>query len=117
METQPPPINWSNIVKQPPKPPATKPPIVAPASIAAGSCKSTNGIAVAVVDANAIIQGGEKLHKMSDKFVSVAEVIDEVRDPRSRHSLNLLPFDVNTMEPSPDSLKKGICLCFLFELD
>lgn len=65
---------------------------------------------MAVVDANAIIQGGEKLNHMADKFVSVSEVIDEVRDPRARRSLNLLPFDVNTMEPSGDSLKKGLIL-------
>lgn len=45
---------------------------------------------------------------ISYKFVSVSKVIDEARDPRSRHSLNFLPFDVNTMESSPDSLKKVI---------
>ncbi|KAL8101926.1 hypothetical protein AgCh_033721 [Apium graveolens] len=105
--------NWSNIVKQPPKPPSNQPlngHVITSggAGIVAGSCKSTIGLAVAVVDANAIIQGGEKLNHMADKFVSVAEVIDEVRDPRARHSLNMLPFDVNTMEPSGDSLKKVI---------
>lgn len=107
--------NWSNIVKQPPKPPSNQPSnghviTSGAAGIVAGNCKSTNGLAVAVVDANAIIQGGEKLNHMADKFVSVSEVIDEVRDPRARHSLNLLPFDVNTMEPSGDSLKKGLIL-------
>ncbi|KAK1353338.1 putative Nin one binding (NOB1) Zn-ribbon, ribonuclease, PIN domain-containing protein [Heracleum sosnowskyi] len=101
--------NWSNIVKQPPKPPSNEHVITSSgAGIVAGNCKSTKGIAVAVVDANAIIQGGEKLNNMADKFVSVSEVIDEVRDPRARHSLSLLPFDVNTMEPSSDSLKKVI---------
>lgn len=73
-----------------------------------GSCKSTKGIAVAVVDANAIIQGGEQLHNSADKFVSVSDVIQEIRDPTSRHRLNFLPFTVDTMEPSPESLKKVI---------
>lgn len=72
-----------------------------------GSCKSTKGIAVAVVDANAIIQGGQSLSHVADRFVSVSEVIGEIRDPNSRHSLNFLPFSVDTLEPSPDSLKKG----------
>lgn len=72
------------------------------------SCKSTKGIAVAVVDANAIIQGGDKLTSFAEKFVSISEVIDEVRDPVSRHRLNFLPFTVDTMEPSPESLKKVI---------
>lgn len=63
---------------------------------------------MAVVDANAIIQGGERLIHSADRFVSVAEVISEIRDPASRNSLNFLPFTVDTLEPSPESLKKVI---------
>ncbi|KAL3818078.1 hypothetical protein ACJIZ3_003983 [Penstemon smallii] len=73
-----------------------------------GSCNSSKGIAVAVVDANAIIQGGERLAHSADRFVSVSDVIAEIRDPASRHSLNFLPFTVDTLEPSPDALKKVI---------
>jgi hypothetical protein len=62
---------------------------------------------VAVVDANAIIQGGQSLTHCADRFVSVSEVISEIRDPTSRHSLNFIPFSVDTLEPSPDALKKG----------
>ncbi|GAB4856874.1 hypothetical protein Ancab_014793 [Ancistrocladus abbreviatus] len=71
-------------------------------------CKFTKGISVAVVDANAIIQGGERLTHLADQFVSLSEVINEVRDPTSRHRLSLLPFTIDTMEPSPDSLRKVI---------
>ncbi|KAI3689551.1 hypothetical protein L2E82_47511 [Cichorium intybus] len=103
---------WSNIVKQNPTPPNPNNHHHDPSQTAAaafvGSCKSTKGIAVAVVDANAIIQGGEQLHNSADKFVSVSDVIQEVRDPTSRHRLNFLPFTVDTMEPSPESLKKVI---------
>ncbi|KAK9067977.1 hypothetical protein SSX86_012088 [Deinandra increscens subsp. villosa] len=103
---------WSNIVKQAPPPQNPnnhrhdQSQSIATALV--GSCKSTKGIAVAVVDANAIIQGGEQLHNSADKFVSVSDVIQEVRDPTSRHRLNFLPFTVETMEPSPESLKKVI---------
>ncbi|EPS69113.1 hypothetical protein M569_05652, partial [Genlisea aurea] len=73
-----------------------------------GSCKSSKGIVVAVVDANAIIQGGEGLLHSANRFVSVPEVIAEIRDPGSRFALNLLPFSVETIEPTPESLKKVI---------
>ncbi|KAL2547528.1 Nin one binding (NOB1) Zn-ribbon like [Forsythia ovata] len=108
---------WSNILKQ--KPPQNLPPPLAPQlfspiinnkkhGVMVGSCDSRKGIAVAVVDANAIIQGGERLSLSADRFVSVPEVIAEIRDPASRHSLNFLPFSVDTLEPSPDSLRKVI---------
>ncbi|CAN4075936.1 unnamed protein product [Withania somnifera] len=124
MDTQPPtpPLCWSNVVKQQPPsqppPKTTTNPVTVTAAAAAtatagtgvlvGSCKSTKGIAVAVVDANAVIQGGDKLNHSADRFVSVPEVLSEIRDPSSRHSLNFLPFTVDTMEPSPDSLIKVI---------
>lgn len=73
------------------------------------SCKSTNGISVAVVDANAIIAGGDSLHNCADKFVSVPEVMQEIRDPVSRHRLSFIPFTVETMEPSPEAINKGTC--------
>ncbi|KAK4349672.1 hypothetical protein RND71_032427 [Anisodus tanguticus] len=110
-------MDWSNILKQqqPPIQTTTTPATITPASTSAagigvpvGSCKSTKGIAVAVVDANAIIQGGDKLNHCADRLVSVPEVLSEIRDPNSRHSLNFLPFTVDTLEPSPDSLKKVI---------
>ncbi|XP_071730725.1 RNA-binding NOB1-like protein [Rutidosis leptorrhynchoides] len=103
---------WSNIVKQspPPQNPTNHHHDQSQYSAAAvvGSCKSTKGIAVAVIDANAIIQGAEQLHHAADKFVSVTDVIREIRDPTSRHRLNFLPFTVDTMEPSTESLKKVI---------
>ncbi|KAI7987047.1 RNA-binding protein NOB1 [Camellia lanceoleosa] len=101
---------WSNIVKQKAVAPKQARHGVSAAAdgVVVESCKSTKGIAVAVVDANAIIQGGERLSNCADKFVSVSEVIDEVRDPLSRHRLNFVPFTVDTIDPSPDSLKKVI---------
>ncbi|XP_071687026.1 RNA-binding NOB1-like protein [Rutidosis leptorrhynchoides] len=102
---------WSNIVKQPPPPENPNNHHHDQSQSAAalvGSCKSTKGIAVAVIDANAIIQGGEQLHHAADKFVSVTDVIREIRDPTSRHRLNFLPFTVDNMEPSPESLDKVI---------
>uniref|UniRef100_A0A1J3ICS4 RNA-binding protein NOB1 n=1 Tax=Noccaea caerulescens TaxID=107243 RepID=A0A1J3ICS4_NOCCA len=99
---------WSSIVK---KDPPTKPPATdgAPAAIlgTVGSCKSTKGISMAVIDANAIIEGRQNLTNFAEKFVTVPEVISEIRDPASRHRVNyILPFTIEDMEPSPDSLSK-----------
>ncbi|ESQ46837.1 hypothetical protein EUTSA_v10027696mg [Eutrema salsugineum] len=101
---------WSSIVKKDPpsKPPATG---GAPAAIIGmvGSCKSTKGISMAVVDANAVIQGGQSLNNFADKFVTVPEVLSEIRDPNSRRFLDfIIPFTIDPMEPSPESLTKVI---------
>lgn len=99
---------WSSIVKKDPpaKPPTTD---VAPSAILGmvGNCKSTKGISVAVVDANAVIDGSQSLTNFADKFVTVPEVLSEIRDPNSRRRLEFIPFVIETMEPSPESLSKG----------
>ncbi|KAG6579499.1 RNA-binding NOB1-like protein, partial [Cucurbita argyrosperma subsp. sororia] len=108
MESPSPASCWSNVVKSQPAP---KPQHQTPTSSVqffADSCKSSQGVAVAVVDANAIIQGGEKLSTCADKFVSVPEVLDEVRDPVSRHRLAFVPFSLESMDPSPEALNKVI---------
>uniref|UniRef100_A0A7N1A465 RNA-binding protein NOB1 n=1 Tax=Kalanchoe fedtschenkoi TaxID=63787 RepID=A0A7N1A465_KALFE len=103
--------SWSKIVKQPP-------PVVTAnenQSTAAAlrnqllsGCEINNGIAVAVVDANAIIQGGDKLAQSASKFVSVPEFLSEVRDPVSRRKLEFLPFEVQIMNPTPEALRAVI---------
>lgn len=62
---------------------------------------------MAVVDANAVIEGGEKLNNSADRFVTVPEVLAEIRDPVSRHRLAFIPFSIDSMEPSSDALNKG----------
>ncbi|OVA20659.1 Nin one binding (NOB1) Zn-ribbon-like [Macleaya cordata] len=98
--------SWSTIVKKEAPPKQQEGDYVN--RVFVENCKSSNGIAVAVVDANAIIQGGDNLYNSADKFVSVSEVLEEVKDPVSRHKLAFLPFTVETMEPSPEALKKVI---------
>ncbi|KAI3422739.1 uncharacterized protein J3R85_011825 [Psidium guajava] len=100
---------WSNIVKtQPQSKGETQHSTTTTQKIFVDSCNSSKGVAVAVVDANAIIEGGETLRGLADRFVSVPEVLCEVRDPVSRRRIELLPFSVETMEPSPEALNKVI---------
>ncbi|KAF3448546.1 hypothetical protein FNV43_RR09259 [Rhamnella rubrinervis] len=99
---------WSNIVKNQPAPKPQNLDSTSTIQVLTESCKSTKGIFMAVIDANAIIEGGEKLSQYADKFVSVPEVMEEVRDPVSRHRLAFTPFSIQTMEPTPESLNKVI---------
>ncbi|XWS38379.1 hypothetical protein CRYUN_Cryun19dG0126200 [Craigia yunnanensis] len=99
---------WSNVLKSRPPKPQTQNQTPATSQLFVESCKSTKGIAVAVVDANAVIEGGEKLNNSTDKFVTVPEVLAEIRDPVSRHRLAFVPFSIDSMEPSPDALNKVI---------
>ncbi|VVB09481.1 unnamed protein product [Arabis nemorensis] len=100
---------WSSIVK---KDPPSKPPSNDGDSSAilgmVGNCKSTKGISMAVVDANAVIDGRQSLANFADKFVTVPEVLSEIRDSDSRRRLAFTPFIIETMEPSPESLSKVI---------
>ncbi|KAE8717502.1 RNA-binding protein nob1, putative isoform 2 [Hibiscus syriacus] len=99
---------WSNLLKSQPPKPQSHNQTTPPTQLFVESCKSTKGIAVAVVDANAIIEGGEKLNNTADKFVTVPEVLAEIRDPVSRRRLAFIPFTIDSLEPSPDALNKVI---------
>ncbi|KAL5702086.1 hypothetical protein ACHQM5_027346 [Ranunculus cassubicifolius] len=97
---------WSSIVSKPPLPKPQED--LSTKNQVFEECKSSHGISVAVIDANAIIQGGEKIKDYADKFVSVVEVMDEIRDPVSRQKLEFLPFTIDKMEPSDQALKTVI---------
>lgn len=64
---------------------------------------------VAVIDANAIINGHGLLNLMrsAEKVVTIPEVLREVRDKQSRATLEALPFTIKTQEPSEESIKAG----------
>ncbi|XP_065858242.1 RNA-binding NOB1-like protein [Euphorbia lathyris] len=106
METSPTSSCWSNIVKNQPPPQINQNPN--PTKVFVESCQSSGGISLAIIDANAVIQGGEKLHNQADKFVTVPEVLSEIRDPVSRHRLSFTPFTIDSMEPTPEALNKVI---------
>uniref|UniRef100_A0A804PDX6 RNA-binding protein NOB1 n=1 Tax=Zea mays TaxID=4577 RepID=A0A804PDX6_MAIZE len=71
------------------------------------SCANSSGVAVAVVDANAVISGGSALSTSAGRLVTVPEVLEEVRDATARRRLGLLPVPVETVEPAPEFVKKA----------
>uniref|UniRef100_A0A0E0CDV2 RNA-binding protein NOB1 n=1 Tax=Oryza meridionalis TaxID=40149 RepID=A0A0E0CDV2_9ORYZ len=72
------------------------------------SCANTSGVAVAVVDANAVISGGAALSSSAARLVTVPEVLEEVRDASARRRLALLMAPVETLDPAPEFVKKVV---------
>lgn len=65
---------------------------------------------VAVLDANAIIsgQGLLLLAKLANRAVTTPEVLAEVRDKKSRATLEALPYTLEATEPAEEDVKAGM---------
>jgi RNA-binding protein NOB1 len=62
-----------------------------------------------VLDANALISGNTlNIHSYAEKFYTIQEVFDEIRDKQSRQYLNSLPFSIEVKECSEESLRAGV---------
>ncbi|KAH9290453.1 hypothetical protein KI387_034570, partial [Taxus chinensis] len=102
------PSRWSEVAKKDAGSPLPIEQTILPKQIAGSSFKSSDGISVVVVDTSSIIDGGEKLMRSAEKLVSVKEVLDEIKDPVSRHRMAFMPFTIQTMDPSEEALKQII---------
>lgn len=89
-------MSWANIARAAP----------APAVAAPEDDYVPGKTRVAVVDANAIISG-LRLEGLGDKFVTIKEVLDEIRDKQSRQFLSTLPYGIDVKEPTEESMKLG----------
>ena len=58
---------------------------------------------ILIVDTGSIIKG-LKLEKFGNDFYTVAEVLNEIKDSKSKHILSMLPFELKIREPSLESL-------------
>lgn len=96
---------WTEMVKKDPAPKEQSMPM--PKQVTE-SFKSSQGISVIVVDSSALIDGGEKLMHCAERVVSVKEVLNEIKDPVSRHRMAFMRFPLHPMEPSEEALKKVI---------
>lgn len=81
----------------------SEPPKAAPPPVEAVG----KGEVVSVIDANAIISGLSIQHAL-DRLVTTPEVLEEVRDKRSRQRLEALPFKLEALEPSEESVRAGV---------
>jgi len=88
--------SWANVASTAPVPAKT-------------TCIATSDErSVAVIDANAIIThraGLMNLMQTFERIVTIPEVIVEVRDGESRQALQSLPFKIETLTPSEESMR------------
>ena len=60
---------------------------------------------VLVIDSGAIIKGhGRNFHTIANRFVTVDEVVAEIRDSKSRDLLLKLPFELEIHNPSDEAM-------------
>lgn len=89
--------SWAAIAKAAPAP-------AIPA--AAGEGHAFTGQTV-VLDANVMISGTPLSLALTERVVTIPEVLEEVRDKQSRQAVESLPFKITTLEPSDESLSAG----------
>ena len=63
----------------------------------------------AVIDTNALVDGSQ-LQTYGEQLATIPEVLKEVRDKKTREYLERLPFQLQSMEPSPVSLRAGTAI-------
>ena len=85
----------------------------APSTKNSGETKSDvdeNKYYALIVDSGAIIKhsGFSTLHNSASKYFTTQGVLDEIRDSKSRHHLESLPFQMDVREPSAEGIAKVI---------
>lgn len=61
-----------------------------------------------VLDTSPFLRGGAtKLRSLADKFYTIPEVLNEIRDKQARNDLALLPFDIEVINPNESSVRAG----------
>ena len=89
--------SWASIATKGPQLP------VEPSQPAASTVQKS----CAVIDTNAIIDGTQ-LQTYGEQLATIPEVLKEVRDQKTRDFLERFPFQLQSMEPSPMSLRAGM---------
>lgn len=92
-------VSWASVAgKEASEPPPDKQP-----SVAVTDVQHTS---TAVVDANAIIQG-MSLERLADQALTIPEVLQEIRDQRSREYLQNFPHGIKAVQPAKESIDAG----------
>ena len=61
-----------------------------------------------VLDTSPFLRGGaSKLRALADKFYTIPEVLNEIRDKQARNDLTMLPFDIQVINPTEASVRAG----------
>ena len=60
-----------------------------------------------ILDSGAIISGSD-IWRFGDNFYTVPEVIDEIKDSKSKAVLKNFPFEIKIRSPTPEALKTSL---------
>lgn len=90
-------MSWAAVAKKEPEPAAAQQSAEAPAA-------QTNS--TAVIDANAII-AGMRMDGFAQQLCTIPEVLQEIRDRKSREILENFPHNIKTIHPTEESIKAG----------
>ena len=80
------------------------------AKVEPSAVRSKSGLGTIVVDTNAVIGSGMHLVGAAERFVTLREVLEEVRDPISRMNLAALPIKLEVRQPDEEAVTKGECM-------
>jgi RNA-binding protein NOB1 len=75
-----------------------------------GGYIAEEGERVLVLDTNALIKGLDDLLSVATTFVTVPQVLQEVKDKRTRDFVDRLPVKLHLMDPGPESIKRVLDL-------
>jgi len=90
-------MSWANVAKKEPQPAAK----VQSAEALVEKQKST-----AVIDTNAII-AGMSMGSVADQLFTIPEVLQEVKDKKTKEYLESFPHNIRTLQPTEDSVRAG----------
>eukprot|EP00755_Sulcionema_specki_P010250 Sspe_Gene.45962::Locus_22835_Transcript_1_1_Confidence_1.000_Length_1487::g.45962::m.45962/K11883/NOB1; RNA-binding protein NOB1 len=90
-------------VEEPVPDPEPKPAPPPPAPAATTS--SDEPVRRLVLDTGAIVQGSAGLADRADEFITLQEVVQEVRDKKSRAFMEAFPFELIIRQPTQESIK------------
>lgn len=90
-------MSWADVAKKEAQPTAK----VQSAEALVEKQKST-----AVIDTNAII-AGMSMESIADQLVTIPEVLQEVKDKKTKEYLETFPHNIRTLQPMEDSVRAG----------
>lgn len=68
---------------------------------------TTDAKTCAVLDASAVI-GGSIFRDYAEALITTPDVLSEIRDKQSKHTLDTLPFGVSVQDPTEGSVTAGM---------
>lgn len=90
-------MSWAAVARQEPQPAAAN---------ETAEATAAQQVSTAVIDANAII-AGMRMDGIAEHLCTIPEVLQEVKDQKSREFLETFPHNIRSSQPTEESVKAG----------